>query len=142
MLHSLARCGLHVVQVFSQAGLKSPVIGSIIVGVVNLVGTGIAVTLMDKLGRRPLLIFSHAGMAVCLVSMSVTKYLHGGFILVVRQDMYACYAAEVQGLRAEMYMPLCNSNQACCALPYAALLTLHDLKPAALENVLGQYTNC
>lgn len=68
---------VEVVQVFSQAGLSSPVIGSIIVGVVNLVGTGIAVTLMDKLGRRPLLIFSHAGMAICLVSMSVTKYLHG-----------------------------------------------------------------
>ena len=64
-------------QVFGQAGLKSPVIGSIIVGAVNTVGTSIAVVLMDKLGRRPLLIFSHAGMAVCLVSMSVTKYLHG-----------------------------------------------------------------
>ena len=74
---STAAHGCCLVQVFGQAGLKSPVIGSIIVGAVNTVGTSIAVVLMDKLGRRPLLIFSHAGMAVCLLSMSVTKYLHG-----------------------------------------------------------------
>ena len=78
------------VQVFKQAGVRSPVIGSIIVGAVNAVGTSIAVVLMDKVGRRPLLIGSHAGMAVCLVSMSVTKFLHGEVHTVLDNMQASC----------------------------------------------------
>ena len=77
-------------QVFKQAGVRSPVIGSIIVGAVNTVGTSIAVVLMDKVGRRPLLIGSHAGMAVCLVSMSVTSFLHGELLTVLNTVQTSC----------------------------------------------------
>ena len=62
-------------QVFTRAGLSSPVLGSIIVGCVNVAGTGVAAYLMDRLGRRPLLILSHAGMAISLISISVAKFL-------------------------------------------------------------------
>ncbi|DBB09503.1 TPA: hypothetical protein ACH3X3_008063 [Trebouxia sp. C0006] len=61
--------------VFTRAGLSSPIIGSIIVGCVNVVGTGVAAYLMDKTGRRPLLIASHAGMAISLISISLAKFL-------------------------------------------------------------------
>jgi len=62
-------------QVFTRAGLSSPIIGSIIVGCVNVVGTGVAAYIMDKTGRRPLLIASHAGMAISLISISLAKFL-------------------------------------------------------------------
>ncbi len=62
-------------QVFTRAGLSSPIIGSIIVGCVNVAGTGVAAYLMDKTGRRPLLIASHAGMAISLISISLAKFL-------------------------------------------------------------------
>ncbi|KAL3148888.1 hypothetical protein ABBQ32_001758 [Trebouxia sp. C0010 RCD-2024] len=61
--------------VFARAGLRSPILGSIVVGCVNVAGTGVAAYLMDRLGRRPLLILSHAGMAISLISISVARFL-------------------------------------------------------------------
>lgn len=62
-------------QVFAKAGLESPVLGSIIVGSVNVAGTLLAATLMDKAGRRQLLLTSHIVMAVCLFALAVSTYL-------------------------------------------------------------------
>lgn len=62
-------------QVFAKAGLDSPVLGSIIVGAVNVVGTTVAVFLMDHAGRRQLLLVSHAIMAACLAALSVSSWL-------------------------------------------------------------------
>ncbi len=62
-------------QVFTRAGLSSPILGSIIVGCVNVAGTVVAAYLMDRTGRRPLLIISHAGMAISLISISLAKFL-------------------------------------------------------------------
>ena len=60
---------------FAKAGLESPVLGSIIVGSVNVAGTMLAATLMDKAGRRQLLLTSHIVMAVCLSALAVSTYL-------------------------------------------------------------------
>jgi len=40
------------------------------VGLVNLVFTVVAIVLIDKLGRRPLLIFGLTGIAVCMLTLS------------------------------------------------------------------------
>ncbi|BDA46904.1 Plastidic glucose transporter 4 [Coccomyxa sp. Obi] len=61
--------------VFAKAGLESPVLGSIIVGSVNVAGTMLAATLMDRAGRRQLLLTSHIVMAVCLFALAVSTYL-------------------------------------------------------------------
>ena len=66
---------LGVMQVFAKAGLDSPVLGSIIVGAVNVVGTTVAVFLMDHAGRRQLLLVSHAIMAICLAALSISSWL-------------------------------------------------------------------
>ena len=60
---------------FAKAGLESPVLGSIIVGSVNVAGTMLAAMLMDKAGRRQLLLTSHIVMAVCLSALAVSTYL-------------------------------------------------------------------
>ena len=54
-------------QVFRQAGLTSPVLSTIGVGAVFVVGTGLAACMMDHVGRRPLLLLSHSAMAACLL---------------------------------------------------------------------------
>ena len=58
-------------QVFEQAGLKSPILGSIVIGLVNVAGTVVAALVMDRCGRKPLLLISHFGMAVSLASISL-----------------------------------------------------------------------
>lgn len=57
--------------VFLRAGLKSPILGSILAGAINLGFTAVAATLMDRRGRKPLLQASFAGMAVSLVAVAV-----------------------------------------------------------------------
>ncbi len=64
-------------QVFRKAGLSSPVLGSIIMGAINLGGTLLAVLLMDRAGRRLLILISHAGMAACLLLISVVAFIPG-----------------------------------------------------------------
>lgn len=64
-------------QVFKEAGLNSPVLGSIIMGCVNLAGTLAAVALMDRAGRRLLILLSHAGMAACLILIAIVAFIPG-----------------------------------------------------------------
>ncbi|CAL5223439.1 g5955 [Coccomyxa viridis] len=61
--------------VFAKAGLESPVLGSIIVGAVNVVGTLVAAFLMDHAGRRQLLLVSHVIMTVCLAGLAISTWL-------------------------------------------------------------------
>ncbi|PSC75287.1 plastidic glucose transporter 4-like isoform [Micractinium conductrix] len=62
-------------QVFQQAGLQSPIVGSIAVGLTNLAFTLVAAVLMDRAGRRPLLLTSFAGMGACLAAFSAVLLL-------------------------------------------------------------------
>lgn len=62
-------------QVFAKAGLESPVLGSIIVGAVNVVGTAVAAFLMDHAGRRQLLLVSHVIMTACLAGLAISTWL-------------------------------------------------------------------
>lgn len=62
---------------FKNVGLADPLVGTCLVGAVNVVSTGVALMLMDTAGRRPLLIYSSVGMIVALVIMTLglLKYL-------------------------------------------------------------------
>lgn len=46
-------------------------------GASNVVGTLLAAFMMDRVGRRPLLLFSHSAMAVCLLTMSAAQFSPG-----------------------------------------------------------------
>ena len=50
-------------------------LGSIIVGAVNVVGTLVAAFLMDNAGRRQLLLVSHVIMAACLAGLAISTWL-------------------------------------------------------------------
>lgn len=64
-------------QVFKDSGLENAIWGSILMGLVNLVFTILAALLMDRWGRRPLLLLSYSGMATCLFAVSgIYFYTH------------------------------------------------------------------
>ncbi|CAL5185744.1 unnamed protein product [Lathyrus oleraceus] len=58
--------------VFRNAGIASDVAASALVGASNVVGTAIASSLMDKQGRKSLLITSFTGMAASMLLLSLT----------------------------------------------------------------------
>ncbi|MCO5581659.1 hypothetical protein L7F22_035548 [Adiantum nelumboides] len=57
--------------VFRNAGITSDLVASVSVGIVNLLASCIAACLMDRQGRRKLLIWSFTGMFAALVSQSL-----------------------------------------------------------------------
>lgn len=58
--------------IFEQSGIGTDASFSqaIYVGIINLVFTVVAILLIDKLGRKPLLVFGMAGIAVCMFLIS------------------------------------------------------------------------
>ncbi|CAK8533208.1 unnamed protein product [Lathyrus sativus] len=58
--------------VFRNAGIASDVAASALVGASNVIGTAIASSLMDKQGRKSLLITSFTGMAASMLLLSLT----------------------------------------------------------------------
>lgn len=58
--------------IFEQSGIGADAsfMQAVLVGIVNLLFTLVAIALIDKLGRRPLLIFGLAGIAACMLTLS------------------------------------------------------------------------
>lgn len=63
--------------IFESAGISSSNIASFAVGAVQVVATGVATWLMDKAGRRILLIISSGGMAFSLLLVAVSFFAKG-----------------------------------------------------------------
>ena len=59
-------------QLFAKAGVNDPLAGTIYTGAVNLVFTAISSPFVDQFGRRPLLLTSFVGMAVCLTGLALS----------------------------------------------------------------------
>lgn len=69
-------CGTNVLLQFNAtilgaSGLGTAILGSVVVGAINFVVTIIALALVDKIGRRPLLITGTAGVTAALVFIGV-----------------------------------------------------------------------
>lgn len=63
--------------IFRESGSSiSPEISAIILGVIQLFGTYIATFLVDRSGRKILLLCSSTGTAFCLFILGVYNYLH------------------------------------------------------------------
>jgi SP family arabinose:H+ symporter-like MFS transporter len=68
---------------------------NVLVGVVNLVCTIVGLLLIDRLGRRPLLLTATGGMGLCLVAFAVMMHLLPGrplLLLVPVLGYVACFA--------------------------------------------------
>lgn len=63
--------------IFRESGSTiSPKFSAIIVGLIQLMGTYCATFLVDRLGRKILLIFSAIGTSLCLVCLGTYSYCH------------------------------------------------------------------
>ncbi|GMH38591.1 hypothetical protein BSKO_06475 [Bryopsis sp. KO-2023] len=57
--------------VFASAGMSNPIFSSILTGVMNLLMTIVASPLLDRYGRRPMMLWSMGGMAFGLLGLSM-----------------------------------------------------------------------
>ncbi|PNF21446.1 hypothetical protein B7P43_G13563 [Cryptotermes secundus] len=66
----------YTVDIFEEAGSTlSPSLSTVVVGVAQVVATFVSSLLVERIGRRPLLLFSDVTMAVCHVVLAVYFYL-------------------------------------------------------------------
>lgn len=86
-------------EIFKQlgAGVDSALLQTIVVGAVNLLFTVAAIGLVDRWGRRPLMVAGSAGMGLCLVALGVAAQLHAvsSAMLVFVLGYIACFALSV-----------------------------------------------
>jgi len=76
---------------FEKARFKDPWLGSVLAATVNVISTGLAVQMMDRLGRRTLLLISSTAMCLSSIALTVTLYLSAdqpenvtlGYVLVI-----------------------------------------------------------
>lgn len=94
-------CGINTIfyyasEVFASAGydLSDQMTNIVWTGGVNLVFTFVAILVVDKLGRRPLMLFGAGGLAIIYAIMgALYKFeVQGTFVLVIVLAAIACYA--------------------------------------------------
>jgi SP family sugar porter-like MFS transporter len=94
-------CGINVIfnyaqEVFQAAGyeVSDLMFGIVITGIVNLLFTFIAIFSVDRLGRRPLMLFGAAGLTGIYAVLGAGYYLEikGPLMLVLVVSAIACYA--------------------------------------------------
>lgn len=80
--------------IFEQSGIGTDAsfVQAILVGLTNLVFTVLAILYIDKLGRKPLLVFGLAGIAVC---MGLLSYGFGSATYTLTEEALATYPQEV-----------------------------------------------
>lgn len=59
-------------KIFEAAGFNNPAVGTVIVGLVNVLTTFLAIKFVDKLGRKPIMYF---GLSILVVSCAIVGYL-------------------------------------------------------------------
>jgi MFS family permease len=109
--------------IFEQSGIGTDAafMQAVLVGLTNLVFTVVAIALIDKLGRKPLLVFGVAGIAVCMLLLS------WGF----HQASYT--------INSNMLATLANSATAASLEPLLGTTYETDLAfRAAIIDLLGQ----
>jgi len=62
--------GAYSTIIFEEAGFKKAIVGSILMGVTNLIATGISAAVFEKFNRRTLALFSYAGMGLSMIGVA------------------------------------------------------------------------
>ncbi len=92
--HVLVIPKLHYANIF-----ETPValLQTVLVGGVNLAFTVLAIWIVDRVGRKPLMIIGAAGMGLCLAAIGVAAYTQviGAWLLIFMLGYIACFAMSV-----------------------------------------------
>ena len=104
----------YATDIFSFAGFSrlSGNFQSVLIGLMNLVGTIIGMSLIDRAGRKTLLLFGSVGTGICLAFVSAIFFTHSHADLLVWFLMaFICFFAASQGAVIWVYIAEVFPNQ-------------------------------
>ena len=130
-------------------GAESAFLQTVIIGVTNTVFTFVAIWLIDRAGRRTLLLWGVSGMAICLAGIGTCFYFdltQGPWLLVFIFGYMACFASSLGPipwvLISEIY-PTKTRGLAmsfCTLVLWIGVIFITQFTPMLLENIGGAFT--
>jgi MFS family permease len=86
-------------EIFKKMGSETnaALLQTVVVGIVNLSFTIVAIWTVDRIGRKPLMMFGVTGMGICLLAMGLAAYVQttGLWMLLFILGYIACFALSV-----------------------------------------------
>jgi SP family arabinose:H+ symporter-like MFS transporter len=130
-------------------GAESAFLQTVIIGITNTVFTFVAIWLIDRAGRRTLLLWGVSGMAICLAGIGICFYFdltQGPWLLVFIFGYMACFASSLGPipwvLISEIY-PTKTRGLAmsfCTLVLWIGVIFITQFTPMLLENIGGAFT--
>jgi len=94
--------------IFKSAGLENPIIPTIGVGLWNFITTFISTFLVDRLGRRPLLLAGTLAMALSTVVLAITfSFIHGTALAVLSIVFLLAFVAGFETGEGPLFWVVC-----------------------------------
>eukprot|EP00892_Ulva_mutabilis_P006851 jgi/Ulvmu1/4538/UM002_0264.1 len=95
---------LYSANILEDAGLGSPIMATVLVGVINTIMTLLTAGLVDRHGRRIILLISHAGCAISLGILALSDVMSAASVLVIAMLAFVAFFAVGAGPVPFMYM--------------------------------------
>ncbi len=109
-------------QIFRAAGVASPVLANLLVGGVNFAMTAVSASIIDRAGRRPLLVASFAGMAASLAGVAGAQAVPGTWLSA---------AARARLSVAGVVAYIASFGAGCGSIPWSYL---HEIVPPEVKG--------
>jgi SP family arabinose:H+ symporter-like MFS transporter len=138
-------------EIFKSAGFgaESALVQTVIIGVINTLFTFIAIWLIDKAGRRTLLLWGIAGMIVCLFGVGLCYYYQlfkGPWLLICILGYIASFASSLGPVPWVIMSEIFPTKIRGVAMSFATVilwvgvLLITQLTPILLEKLGGAFT--
>lgn len=138
-------------EIFKSAGFASgsALAQTFLIGIVNTIFTFVALWLIDRAGRKKLLLGGVSGMIVCLLGTGLCFYLdivNGPWLLIFILGYIACFASSLGPIPWVIMSEIFPTKIRGTAMSFATLVLwigvvlITQLTPVLLENVGGAFT--
>lgn len=138
-------------EIFKSIGfaVESAFYQTIFIGIINTVFTFVALWLIDKAGRKKLLLWGVSGMVVCLFAIGVCFYFEitrGPWLIIFVLGFIACFASSLGPIPwvmiAEIFPTKIRGTAMsfCTLILWVGVILITQLTPVMLDSLGGAFT--